>query len=240
MHTFKEAFAHNWTPGIGYTVPYGETMVAAAPGVVIKVEELHTGRAGGFMVKVDHGKVELRDNGTYVPAFRSYYAHLDSVVKSVEQGKPVNRGDPIGKVTSYHEIAKLMFVDGLYSNFVDPDNWGFKHTYMKYQSDHPSEELEDVNSNLIKERQQKQDTILKQMYDLIQDGSIKYPHWHPRSIHGKVRWDLVEEVRYLEKLYNLNHVHHLFPTASKEQFESLRKDFYDNQPIILTFPFEKR
>jgi hypothetical protein len=43
--------------------------------------------------------------------------------------------------------------------------------------------------------------------------------------------------RHLEELYKV--MAKLFPGLEKGQFESLKNEFYANQPIILTQPFKK-
>jgi len=125
MHTFKAAFHHGWTPGIGYTVPRYTVMVAVAPGKVIDIHELHTGRAGGIMVGVAHPKEnEIKANRPLwaqrmdIP-FVSYYAHLDKIFVKVDQ--TLKRGDVIGNVTEHHRYAKLMLWEE--GNWVDPDNY---------------------------------------------------------------------------------------------------------------------
>jgi len=51
------------------------------------------------------------------------------------------------------------------------------------------------------------------------------------------KWSLVEKFRYLEYLYQTDPK--LFPSVPKEEFELVRKEFYENQPIILTLPLKK-
>jgi hypothetical protein len=105
------------TPGIGYTVPSGEVMVASAPGIVKYTQGLaHTGRAGGLMTIIEHNPCT------------TYYAHLNKVY--VEDGQIVKRGDPIGNVTDHKKYAKLLL-----NRWEDPDNYGVNHNYMNYYSD---------------------------------------------------------------------------------------------------------
>jgi hypothetical protein len=51
------------------------------------------------------------------------------------------------------------------------------------------------------------------------------------------KWSLVEEFRYLEYLYQTDPK--LFLSVPKEEFELVKKEFYENQPIILTSPLKK-
>ena len=64
--------------------------------------------------------------------------------------------------------------------------------------------------------------------------------WHSR---GNVRnrsqacqWSRIEKFRYLETLYKFQPK--LFD-ISAEQFESKRNEFYANQAMVATLPFEK-
>ena len=50
-------------------------------------------------------------------------------------------------------------------------------------------------------------------------------------------WDLAEHFKYLETLYEINP--NLFPSISRDHYKAIKKEFYDNQPIILTLPFVK-
>jgi len=65
---FELNFYSGWTPGITYSVHPGDVMVAVAPGEVMMIKELRTGRAGGMMVTVLHPCAEYS-------VMRSYYAH---------------------------------------------------------------------------------------------------------------------------------------------------------------------
>jgi len=53
---FKNVFYNgkNWTPGISYSVPWNEVMVAVAPGAVTSIKTLNTGRAGGEVVRINY------------------------------------------------------------------------------------------------------------------------------------------------------------------------------------------
>ena len=46
------------------------------------------------------------------------------------------------------------------------------------------------------------------------------------------RWSKIEKFRYIEYVYQNKPV--TFPSLTKEQFEEIRKEFYSNQPIVLT------
>ena len=59
---------------------------------------------------------------------------------------------------------------------------------------------------------------------------------HLRSIIYELLW-------FLEGHTNLEYLHQnkpeMFPSLAKEQFREMKKEFYSNQPIILTSPFKK-
>ena len=106
--TFKDNIGGGVTPGVSYSVPSGEVMVAAAPGEVYFVGELKNPcRAGGMHVKVAHPDASSKD--AYF-LYSSQYAHLHKVF--VEQGDIVKRGQPIGNVSVHNNYAKLIFMEG--------------------------------------------------------------------------------------------------------------------------------
>jgi murein DD-endopeptidase MepM/ murein hydrolase activator NlpD len=99
-------------PGVDFTAPKGEPVVATADGVVVSVTK--TARGYGNSVTIDH------ENG-----YKTLYAHLDEV--KIRKGKKVKRGDVIGTVGSsgvslaphlHYEVIK----DG---ERVDPINYFF-------------------------------------------------------------------------------------------------------------------
>jgi hypothetical protein len=221
------------TPGIDYNVPNGAMMIAAAPGWVSNVKELRTGRAGGIMVEVVHTP-ELYAIRGYI----SYYAHLAHPY--VGEGQFVRRGDAIGVVTEHREYAKLLFMEGgHYGRWVDPDNYGRQHSYMDYWDGSDSKsDMSDLE--LIAARSKKQKAILKYFEDARADCRDD-PLYDPvfAKVHGSNRayWSVVEQYRYHECLYDIKP--DIFPDVSKNECDALRKEFYENQPIVLTLPLTK-
>ena len=51
------------------------------------------------------------------------------------------------------------------------------------------------------------------------------------------KWSNIEKFRYIE--YLQQNKPETFPSLTKEQFSEMKKEFYYNQPIILTLPFKK-
>ena len=222
MHTFQEAFPNDWTPGISYNVPYGEIMVASAPGIVMNIYRLRTGRAGGKIVRVEHP-----DYFNYI----SYYAHLNKVY--VKFGKHVKRGDPIGNVTEHSRYAKLMLKIG---SRVDPDNYGINHSYMRYKAD-MDETFNEIPMDEIEKKRQYQWEIFYQFFEQMNYDSNYLLKMHKESGHGAANWSTLEYFKYLSTLYEVKP--DLFPELSEEKVQSMKKEFYDNQPIVLTLPFRK-
>ncbi|NIQ39592.1 MAG: peptidoglycan DD-metalloendopeptidase family protein [Proteobacteria bacterium] len=226
-YRFKASLAKKWKPGIGYTVPMGEIMVASAPGQVHQIKEMpvvHKGKASGLMVTLAHpGRGRL---------YFSYYAHLGSAV--VQEGQEVNRGDPIGYVKRYRGLevkeslrfAKLMLFHD--DSWVDPDNYGLNHGYMTYQSDHQG--IGEFSGIEMDKRCRNQLAIHNELSKL---SGIETFHWHKKE--SRCSWSRVERFRFLECLYETNP--ELFPNLSKNEFQTKKKEFYDNQPIIMTLPF---
>lgn len=221
------------TPGIDYNVPWGEVMVAAAPGKVIGIydltHDLHTGRAGGMVVQVLHD-----------PLYVSNYCHLDKVF--VKNGQEVRRGELIGNVTEHNRYAKLVFNEGLggtLANCIDPDNYGRNHSFMEYWDGSIDLEIRNQTERWRKQtdinNKFKESFVEKKKPELLDLLELRF---HNKGYKEKMCiWTIVEQFRYLEELYKVNPG--LFPNLSKDQFESMKKEFYANQPIILTLPLVK-
>jgi len=167
--------------------------------------------------------------------FRSKYAHLNKIF--VKPGDKVKRGDPIGNVTEHKDYAKLMLEET--ANYVNPDYYGFGHGYMDYATKPLEIDAEnEANPELIKKKMMKQREIVSK-FDRSRIGWDKhflFEHYH-RGEPRKCSWSTVEQFRYLKNLYEIKP--DLFPSLSNDEFQSLKKHFYDNQPIILTLPLVK-
>jgi hypothetical protein len=51
------------------------------------------------------------------------------------------------------------------------------------------------------------------------------------------KWTPIEKFRYIE--YLIQNKPETFPSLKKEQFSEMKKEFYSNQPIVLTLPFKR-
>ncbi len=227
--SFRATINNRVTPGIDYGVPYGEEMVAAAPGFVFNVKTLNTGRAGGRMVTVCH---PMSSDSLNVAQYYSYYAHLNSVY--VTSGKQVIRGDRIGNVTEHKDYAKLMFKSG--TNWVDPDNYGFNHGFMNYEVDVDPQYLS-ATADVQTKKYTNQRSVYTRLYAHLENTEIRPLQMHKESGYGACRWSYVESFRYLSTLYEVKPDY--FPDLSPTEFQIVQKEFYENQPIVLTLPFKK-
>ena len=134
--TFKSSMDSGFSPGISYSVPWGEVMVAVAPGVVQNIGEISgTGRAGGGIITI--GYVHNEQNGW--PRYKSDFDHVGGSL--VKVGQAVIRGQPICHVPmEYQKHVKLVFKEG--DTLADPDGYGRNHGYMTYAED--PEELDEL------------------------------------------------------------------------------------------------
>jgi hypothetical protein len=226
MHTFKQAFPKRWTPGISYTVPRGETIVASAPGEVMESKILRTGRAGGWNVELVH-----------CLGLITYYAHMD--VKYVNYGDKLKRGDPIGIMGDWHKNAKIMLTIG--GNWSDPDHYGLNHSYMTYQKNLQNKFVE-FSEEEMRNRKNRQYEIWRTMQQHLDSESIgekKWPTmWHNKNGYKPSNWSVFERFKRLSILYDVKA--DLFPGINTKKYNQMKKEFYDNQPIILTLPLRKK
>lgn len=231
-HTFLGSIYNGWTPGIDWKVPSKTPMEAVAPGKVINVKTLSHG-AGGYMVRVAHDDPahlpHVADRWS-PPMYSSYYAHLNSV--QVKEDERVSRGQTIGHAggSTTHSIAKLMLMEA--SNWVNPDNYGPNHGHMPYWDRSTNLEIDNV-----RKRFQNQQKLSYRLNDLIlgEGNDELFLKEYRRPSHGQYcRWSYVEIFRYLEAKYLENPKDF---NLAKEQFNSISKEFYANQPIIATIPF---
>jgi hypothetical protein len=95
-------------------------------------------------------------------------------------------------------------------------------------------EVEQVEQNKRWETQQQ---ILIKFADMV-EGPEKYTLLRKNHKGMELnRWSPVEKFRYIEYLHQ--NKPETFPSLTKEQFGEMKKEFYSNQPIILTLPFKK-
>jgi len=226
QYAFKANFYHDWTPGIGYTVPWGEVMVAAAPGYVLSPITLNTGRARGERVTIVHDG-----------PFKTCYAHLDKVF--IKQGE-VKRGDPIGNVKEYKDVAKLMITDS--GTWADPDNYGINNGYMDYNEN--LNIMDKVKNRSISEWRGWSEGYkiylkrVKLVSQLVNRCKVLNPDEFTFRPHPKkCRWTNIEKYRYLETLYTFKP--NFFSDLSNDEFQSIKNEFNKTQTLVLTLPFKK-
>ncbi|NIN93144.1 peptidoglycan DD-metalloendopeptidase family protein [bacterium] len=231
-HTFQDSISQGLKPGITYTT--SEPMVAVARGTVNEVAELEASRrwfknlgddpdgAKGFVVRVTHGT-----------NFTSRYVHLKE--PEVKFGQKIKRGERIGFPDERWNLPRLVLWAGEVEDVADPDNYGINHGFMGYWDgvtdlDKPNEEQN--------KRVETQKALLYKIAEFY-SGPEKYTLLRKKH-KGKdqlYKWAQIEKFRYLEYLYQKEP--QSFGSLTKEQFEEMRKEFYSNQPIILTLPFKK-
>ena len=175
--------------------------------------------AKGFFVQVTHGN-----------NYRSTYLHLNE--PEVEFGQKLKRGQIIGYPDKIWNMPRLVFRD--YYDTCDPNNYGMNHSYMNYWDG--STDL-DIGKEEQNKRLELQQQILNKIGGMV-EGPEKYTLLRKKH-EGKFpcKWSPIEKFRYIE--YLQKNKPETFPSLTKEQFGEMKKEFYDNQPIILTLPFTK-
>ena len=206
-----------------------------------------SGKAGGFYVRVAHDFYDGLKKDYYPRAtlyrnqvYRSSYYYLSKVV--VEHWQKVKRGQIIGYGSIYgapkKEKAKIVLEER--GNWVNPDDYGQTHGFMTYWDDESNLEidLEEMNSRLDKQIEivrklnghyvrRNEDNLYNKLHTVIDTEKFRnYP----------VKWSTIDRFRYLSHLYSEDP--RLFPDLSSAEFGTLTKEFYGNQPILLTLPFK--
>lgn len=233
-YTFKDCLVQKWWPGICYKT--SKPMVAPVGGTVNQIMEMedlpsdHTwmalrkepNAAKGFLVRVIHST-----------GYKSYYLHLKK--PEVKPLQKVKRGQIIGYPDERWNMPRLVFISGGASgDATDPNNYGIGHGFMTYWDG-------STDLDIGKEEGNKRFEIQQQIPNKIAgmaEGPEKYTLL--RKKHKgmfQYRWSNIEKFRYIEYLYQKKP--ETFPSLTKEQFEEMKKEFYSNQPIILTLPFKK-
>jgi hypothetical protein len=233
-HTFKDCLAKKWWPGICYKT--SKPMVAVAGGTVAEMialedfikDKSHASatkralmdekiEAKGFFAEVNHGA-----------GYTSYYLHLNKPeVKSLQK---IKRGQIIGYPDERWNMPRLVFRD--YNDQCDPNNYGMNHSFMNYWDGK-------ADLNIGKAEQNKRFELQQQMLNKFA-GMVEGPEKYSllRKKHKgmfQCKWSPIEKFRYIEYL-NQNKPD-TFPSLTKEQFAEMKQEFYSNQPIILTLPF---
>lgn len=229
-YTFADCVSQFYRPGICYKT--SKPMVAVARGTVVEIINLRDESgfwagfgndpkgAKGFLVRIRHG-----DNYT------SCYLHLEQ--PKVRFGQEVERGQRIGVPVWPWNIPTLMLLEQ--ANAIDPDKYGINHSFMTYWDGVTDFE---IGKKEQEKRVEKQAQLLRKIVGLC-SGPEKYTLLMKKHKHGDrvIRWSKIEIFRYIEHVYQENP--QKFPSLTKGQLKEMRKEIYDNQPIILTLPFEK-
>ncbi len=207
-------------------------MVAVAEGTVRDVFRVEDARrpyvslraeqndAKGFLVRVTHGNNYL-----------SFYLHLKT--PEVKFGQKMKRGQIIGYPDERWNMPRLS-LDAEQEDTIDPNYFGKDHGFMDYWDGATDLEIGKDEQN---KRVEKQIQILNKIAGMV-EGPEKYTLLRKKH-EGVVlyKWSNIEKFRYIEYLHQ--NKPETFPSLTKEQFEEMRKEFYGNQPIILTLPFKK-
>jgi hypothetical protein len=188
------------------------------------------------------------DHGRICYPFKIHYAHLHKTFFNKKNlGMPIKRGEPIGNVTTHNNYAKLMLqrlgtVVG--KGWADPDLYGFNHSHMDYISNVSISEIDEQN---MKEPEKVREKAINQKWSInkiaeecvVKGMQVKMENvYHQkRRDYGIITWSEPEKFKYLETLYEIKP--ELFPNLSNDYFQKLKKEFFENQPIILTLPFKK-
>ena len=90
---------------------------------------------------------------------------------------------------------------------------------------------------ITSEKFSKQRKILDQFLESAAQEKIRKTQWHNQEGYKPTDWSRIEQFRYLSTMYEMYPTQ--FPNLTKEEFETMKKEFYANQPIILTLPFKK-
>ena len=229
-YTFKDCLARKWWPGICYKT--SKPMVAVAGGTVVEVfsAEDTTGylyqtirkeqnQAKGFGVRVT--------TGSY---YASFYLHLRT--PEVKFGQKIKRGQIIGYPDERWNMPRLVINED--ADQIDPNNYGENYSYMNYWDGNTDLDIGKEEQNKRYEIQQQ---ILNKFASIV-EGPEKYTLLRKKHKGMQLcKWSPIERIRYIEYLHQ--NKPETFPSLTKEQFGEMKKEFYANQPIVLTLPFKK-
>jgi hypothetical protein len=243
LQSFQSSIDNHFRPGVEYFT--GDAPVrAVAGGIVHFVGQMPVGagKVDGLYIRVAHDfydgypRVTLYRN----QAYRSSYYYLSRVV--VEHWQTVKRGQIIGYGSKYSadNRKKAVIVLEERGNWINPDNYGPGHGFMNHWDGKTNLEidLEEMNYRL-----DRQIEIVKKLYSYYakRDRDNLYNKLHAvidteKYKNYPVKWSTIDRFKYLSHLYRKDR--ELFPNLSLEEFEALTKEFYGNQPIVLTLPFK--
>ena len=229
-HTFKDCLAKKWWPGICYKT--SKPMVAVAAGTVTDVSYL-ADTTGYFYQTITKEQNQAKGFGVRIVTgsnYSSHYLHLKT--PEVTFGQNINRGQIIGYPDKKWNMPRLVINE--VGDQVDPNNYGVSHSYMNVWDRNTDLEVEKEEQN---KRWEKQQQILIKFAGMV-EGLEKYTLL--RKSHKGMqlcKWSPIEKFRYIEYLYQ--NKPETFPSLTQEQFGEMKKEFYSNQPIILTLPFKE-
>jgi biotin carboxyl carrier protein len=224
-NTYRNCIEKGYTPGVDYSVPTGEIMTSPAPGYIWGLDEIvGTGRLGGLWIGIRHS-----------PEYESRLNHVAGLL--VKTGDKVERNQPICIVPAiYSKFAKLMLIES--AERIDPDDYGPNHSYMNYFTEPLAIDAENgKNENLVAYRESRQTEIILDLegFRIGRETDSVFQKWYNKGGYKPTKWSKARQFKYLETLYEVRP--QLFPGITQKEFEAIKKEFYANQPIILTLPF---
>ena len=229
-YTFEDCLSKKWWPGICYKTD--KPMVAIASGTVTEVFNTadtkgyyyqtirkEQNQAKGFGVTVTTGNI-----------YNSFYFHL--MPPEVKLGQTITRDQIIGYPDERWNMPRLVVNEA--ADQIDPNNYGVNHSYMNYWDGNTDL---DIGKEEQSKRYEIQQQILNKFAGMV-EGPEKYTLLRKKHKGMQLcKWSPIEHFRYIEYLHQ--NKPETFPSLTKEQFEEMRKEFYSNQPIVLTLPFKK-
>jgi len=246
QQSFQMALEKGRRPSIVYDTG-GAPVRAIAAGIVHFIGEGReaVGDAEGLYVRIAHDNFDALRKATYPrvtlyrpQAYRTTYYNLGRVV--VEHWQSVKRGQAIGYGQVVGANTRVQVVLEERGNWVDADQYGMQHGFMTRREGQPQIEIGLVEMNRRLDRQ----------VAIVHDLQAHYVSRTSDNIYFKihavidterfkqytVHWSTLDRFRYLAHRFQEDPS--VFPKLSDAEFASLQKDFYANQPIFLTLPFD--
>ena len=239
-HDWNWMAGHGYSPGVDWSVGGGTPIVACADGFVMQIHSVlkelsRTGAStayhlGGMEIIIGHDDIEKKDEFDsfhHRPAYVTQYSHVN--IPKVSYGNIVKRGQIIGSGgTGSDGIVKLMMRED--GNLVNPMIYGPRYSQVDYY--YPEQVIDNTD---IRIKLEKQKEIVKTINSAYKGNSVM-SKVHRKGYYGTCAWSWPEIFKYYEKEYESRPDKFIIP---QEQFNALKNQFYDNQPIIITFPFIK-
>ena len=156
------------------------------------------------------------------------------LVKDYEE---IERGQILGYAGGAQTSGVLKYTALERDRLVNPNNYGKNHSLIDYWDglsnlDFPEDEIEEKYIN--------QKWVVRNLISAYlgpeKDQVELYHHPYIETIYGPPLWSEYEKFRYLENKFLKDPA--LFE-IDDDKFRSFKEEFYNNQPIILTFPMEK-